>query len=101
IRLKAATAPPQPVLPDLEDEKFGAFELAYNAGATLVLTAKSTGEDKTAKYVTIIAQPDFYGVPQLIFQQVTSDERLEVTPRMRLVDAVDTDSDRRAELIFE
>jgi hypothetical protein len=98
-RRKAAAA--QPALPDLEDEKFGAFELAYNAGATLVLTAKSTGDDKNTKYVTIIAQPDFYGAPQLIFQQVTSDERLSVTPRMRLVDAVDTDADRRAELIFE
>jgi hypothetical protein len=94
-------APPQPAPSDLEDEKFGAFELAYNAGATLVLTAKSTGEDKNTKYVTIIAQPDFYGAPQVIFQQVTSDERLDVTPRMRLVDAVDTDADRRAELIFE
>jgi hypothetical protein len=100
VRRKAAP-PPQPALPALEDEKFRAFELAYNAGATLVLTAKSTGDDKVAKYVTLIAQPDFYGVPQVIFQQVTSDDRLEITPRMRLVDAVDTDADRRAELVFE
>lgn len=102
-RRKTASPPPQPqaALPDLEDEKFSAFALAYNAGATLVLTAKSTGEDKNTKYVTVIAQPDFYGVPQLIFEQVTSDERLDVTPRMQLVDAADTDGDRRAELIFE
>jgi len=99
-RRKSAPQPAAP-LPQLEDEKFGAFELAYNAGATLVLTAKSTGDDKTVKYVTLIAQPDFYGVPQVIFQQVTSDDRLEITRRMRLVDAVDTDADHRAELIFE
>jgi hypothetical protein len=99
-RRRVAAQPAAPVL-ELTDEKFNAFELSYSGGATLVLTAKSTGEGGTAKYVTLIAQPDFYGVPQVVFQQVTSDDRLEITPRMRLVDAVDTDADRRAELIFE
>jgi hypothetical protein len=84
----------------LEDEKFSAFELSYNGGATLVLTAK-TGEPGMTRYVTLIAQPDFYGTPQVIFKQITSDERLNIVPRMRLVDAVDTDADGRAELIFE
>jgi hypothetical protein len=96
-RRKAAAASS---LPTLEDEKFSAFELSYNGGATLVLTAK-TGEPGAARYVTLIAQPDFYGTPQIIFKQVTSDERLNIVPRMRLVDAVDTDADGRAELIFE
>jgi hypothetical protein len=91
-------APPQPVL-ELADVKFGAFELSYSGGATLVLTAKTVGD--ATKYVTLIAQPDFYGAPQVLFQQVTSEDRLEVIPRMRLVDAVDTDADQRAELIFE
>jgi hypothetical protein len=99
-RRKAAAQPVGPVL-ELEDEKFNAFELSYNGGATLVFTAKNTGDDKVTKYVTVIAQPDFYGLPQTIFQQVTNDERLEITPSMHLVDAVDTDADHRAELIFE
>lgn len=96
-RRKTAAAPS---LPMLEDEKFSAFELSYNGGATLVLTAK-TGEPGMTRYVTLIAQPDFYGTPQVIFKQITSDERLNIVPRMRLVDAVDTDADGRAELIFE
>jgi len=99
-RRKTAAQPTPPVF-QLDDEKFSAFELSYNGGATLVFTAKSTGDDMVTKYVTVIAEPDFYGVPQVIFQQVTSDPRLEITPAMRLVDAVDTDEDHRAELIFE
>lgn len=94
-------APPPPPLPTLEDEKFNAFELSYNGGATLVMTAKSTGADGEAKYVTLVAQPDFYGVPHILFKQLTSDKALDVVPRMRLVDVADTDGDGRAELIFE
>lgn len=99
-RHKAAAQPTPPAL-ELADEKFNAFELSYSGGATLVFTAKTAGEGDSAKYVTLIAQPDFYGVPQVVFQQVTSDDRLEITPQMRLVDAADTDADHRAELIFE
>ncbi|MBV8672296.1 MAG: hypothetical protein JOZ33_02580, partial [Acidobacteriaceae bacterium] len=39
--------------------------------------------------------------PQILFKQVTSAAQLDAVPRMRLVDAVDTDADNRAELIFE
>jgi hypothetical protein len=92
---------PPPALPPLEDEKFNVFELSYNGGATLVLTAKSTGTDGVAKYITLIAQPDFYGAPQIFFKQLTSDKALDIVPRMRLIDAADTDGDGRAELIFE
>jgi hypothetical protein len=91
----------KPVLPDLTDEEFKAYELSFGGGATLVFTARTAGEGDAVKYVTIIAQPDFNGVPQILFKQVTSAAGLDVTPRMRLVDAVDTDADNRAELIFE
>ena len=97
-RRKAATPPP---LPPLEDEKFNIFELSYNGGATAVLTAKTTGSDGEARYVTLIAQPDFYGTPQIFFKKLTSDKALDIVPRMRLIDAADTDGDGRAELIFE
>jgi hypothetical protein len=97
-RRKAAPPPP---LPALEDEKFSVFELSYNAGATLVLTAKTTGVDGVAKYITLVAQPDFYGTPHVLFKQLTSDKALDIVPRMRLVDVADTDGDGRAELIFE
>ena len=90
------TAAPKPAL---EDEQFKAYELSFGGGATLVFSAK-TGQGDQTKYVTIIAQPDFNGVPQILFKQVTSEPELDVVPRMQLVDAVDTDADNRAELIF-
>ena len=91
-----AQAPPIP----LTGEQFKAYELSYGGGATLVLTAKS-GEGAGEKYVTVIARPDFYGVPQVLFKSVTDADHLDITPRMRLVDAVDTNGDNRAELVFE
>ena len=65
----------------------------------MVLTARSAGSP--AKYVTILAAPDFYGNPKVLLQQVTSDDGLDVSPRYRLVDAVDTEGNGRADLIFE
>ncbi|HEX3435492.1 MAG TPA: hypothetical protein VHT24_01905 [Pseudacidobacterium sp.] len=94
---RKAAAPPPP----LEEEKFNVFELSYNGGATFVLTAKSTGDNGEARYITLIAQSDFYGVPHPLFQQMTSEKSLDFSPRMHLVDATDTDGDGRAELIFE
>jgi hypothetical protein len=104
----ASTRKAQPQQPQavLSDKDFHAYELSYNGGATLVFTAKATlGPDKSGatqeKYVTIIAQPDFNGDPQLRLQSVTDPKHLDITPRMKLVDAVDTNGDGRAELIFE
>jgi hypothetical protein len=85
----------------LTDEKFNAFELTYSGGATLVFSARTADEDDKARYVTVIAQPDIYGVPQALFTQVTSAADLDATPRLRLVDAVDAAADNRGELLFE
>lgn len=95
-RVRAA-APP---LPMLTDENFKAYELSYSGGATLVFTARVDSADDP-KYVALIAQPDFSGNPRVVFKQVTSANMLDVTPRLNLVDAVDTDGDNRAELVFE
>jgi hypothetical protein len=97
---RKAAAPKKPALPDLTDEQFKAYELSFGGGATLVFMA-SSGQGDATKWVTIIAKPDFNGVPLILFKQVTSEAQLDAVPRMRLVDAVDTDADNRAELIFE
>lgn len=91
--------PPPPPLPMLTDEEFKAYSLSFGGGATMVLTARSAGEPE--KYVTIIAAPDFYGNPKVLLQQVTSDASLDVSPRYRLIDAVDTQGSGRADLLFE
>ena len=89
-----------------QEKDFRAYELTYGGGATLVFTAKALVGPNNAgvtleKYVTIIAQPDFDGAPQLRLQSVTDAKHLDITPRMRLVDAVDTKGDNQAELLFE
>jgi len=91
--------PPPPPLPMLTDEEFRAYNLSFGGGATMVLSARATGDP--VRYVTIIAQPDFYGKPQILLRQVTSGNELDVIPRMQLVDAVDTVGNGRADLLFE
>lgn len=89
----------EPALPTLTDEQFKAYELSYGAGATLVFSA-TEGQGDAARYITLIAQPDFNGTPVVLFKQIASQRDLSIVPRMKLVDAVDTDGDNRAELIF-
>ncbi|HVJ08492.1 MAG TPA: hypothetical protein VM554_08910 [Acidisarcina sp.] len=97
----AKSASPANAAASMTVDDFRAFELSYGGGATLVLSCRTAGEGNAAKYVTLIAQPDFYGSPRVIFQQVTDAGHLDVTPRMKLIDAADTDGDHRAELLFE
>lgn len=92
-------AAPTLAAPALEDVAFHAYSLTFGSGATVVMTAQS-GSDPV-RYVTIIAQPDFYGTPQVLLQQVTTSVELDAVPRMQLIDAVDTTGDGRADLLFE
>ena len=85
----------------LTDVQFHAFELTYSGGATLVFSARTMDEEAKVRYVTVIAQPDIYGVPQVLFTQVTCGDDLDASPRLRLVDAVDAAADNRGELLFE
>ena len=92
-------APPEPA--PLYDEQFRVFELAYGAGATMVLSAHTAGSGEQEKFVTLIAQPDLYGNIAVLVKNVTDADHLDETPRMRLVDAVDALADNRGELLFE
>ena len=95
---KAAKAPPPT---GLVVDDFRSFEISYSGGSTLVFTAHTLDEGNAAKYITIIAQPDFYGAPRVLLKQVTDGAHLDVTPRMRLIDAADTNGDHKAEFVFE
>ena len=99
-----APLPPsdQPATPtSLQNEQFRVFELAYGAGATMVLTADTGGRLAQQKFVTLIAQPDLYGNVKVLLQNVTDGTHLDETPHMRLIDAVDVLADNRGELLFE
>jgi hypothetical protein len=92
---------PPPTPAPLVDEHFRVFELAYGSGATMVLSAHSSGAAAQQKFVTLIAQPDLYGNVLLLKKNVTDGAHLDEQPRMRLVDAVDAMADNRGELLFE
>ncbi|MGC2162801.1 MAG: hypothetical protein WA634_12880 [Silvibacterium sp.] len=96
---KPARKTAKPALPMLTDEQFNAYQLTNGGGATLVFSATS-GQGDAARYITLIAQPDFNGTPIVLFKQITSERELNIIPRMKLIDAVDTNADNRAELIF-
>jgi hypothetical protein len=100
-RRKAAAAPPSAPQPVFANEKFKAYELTYSGGATLVFSGEMTDHAGKVKYVTLIAQPDFNGVPRVLYKTVTDDDHLDQTPRMKLIDAVDARADNRGDLIFE
>jgi hypothetical protein len=101
-RRKAAAAPPAtPPKLVFTNERFKAYELTFNGGATLVFSGEATDHAGKVKYVTLIAQPDFNGVPKVLFKSVTDDDHLDQTPKMRLVDAVDARADNRGDLVFE
>jgi hypothetical protein len=100
-RRKAAAAAANPPKAVFTNERFKAYELTYSGGATLVYTAQTQDHAGKTKYVALIAQPDFNGVPKVIFKSVTDDNHLDLTPKMRLVDAVDARANNRGDLVFE
>lgn len=100
-RKKTTAEPVAPTPVPLQDEQFRVFELAYSSGATMVLTARTDGEGAKQKFITLICQPNIYGKVTVLFKNVTDASRLDETPRMRLVDAVDVMADNRGELLFE
>ena len=67
----------------------------------MVFSGETLDHAGKVKYVTLIAQPDFNGVPKVLFKSVTDDDHLDQTPKMRLVDAVDARADNRGDLVFE
>ena len=69
-------------------------------GSYLAPGGKSSPGKFVSRYVTMIARVDFEGVPQKLASSVTDSSRLDVAPRLELVDAVDVDGDGLAELLF-
>jgi hypothetical protein len=69
-------------------------------GSYLAPGAKETPGKFVSRYVTVIARMDFEGVPRKLASSVTDSTRLDVAPRLELIDAVDVDGDGPAELLF-
>ncbi len=81
--------------------QFGAYDLAYQDDPTYVFAAQTPDPGPDQLYVVVIARPDIYGELQVAFSAVTKASQLYLTPRYRLVDAVDSNGDGRAEVLLE
>jgi hypothetical protein len=87
--------------PTLTQIQFSAYDLAYQDDPTYVFAAQTPDPGPDQLYVAVIARPDIYGELQVAFSAVTKASQLYLTPRYRLVDAVDSNGDGRAELLLE
>lgn len=86
------------------------LDLDLTNEAVMVLTAEIPGNAAPAtraapakaptRYITLMARVDIEGRPQRLAVSITDASRLDVTPRMELIDAVDVDGDGVAELLF-
>jgi hypothetical protein len=96
---KPAPAPPPPEA--LLDEKLAGYTLSYGGEATFVYHAHTDGLGSALRFVTLVAQVNMQGEPEIAMKNVTDAAHLDRTPRMRLVDAVDAEASNRASLLFE
>lgn len=95
------TPPPAPTPEPLLDEQLKGYTLSYGGAATYVYSAHTGGLGPTLCFVTLVAQVDMNGEPQIAIKSVTDATHLDRTPRMRLVDAVDAEASNRASLLIE
>jgi hypothetical protein len=89
--------PPEPLL----DEQLSGYTLSYGGAATYVYSAHTDGLGPTLRFVTVVAQVDMQGEPQIAMKNVTDAAHLDRAPRMKLVDVVDAEASNRASLLFE
>jgi hypothetical protein len=92
---------PSSAQPAFADVQFAGYDLAYQDEPTYVFTGQTSDASGSQVFVTAIARPDIYGDLQSVFSAITEDAELALTPRYRLVDAVDAKGDGRADLLLE
>jgi hypothetical protein len=81
-------------------KKLDAFDVDSNNSAELVFTGSKILPNGDELYATVVARMTVDDEPHKLFSAITTSKRLDVTPRMHLVDAVDADGDGKAELLF-
>jgi len=75
--------------------------LSYGGAPTFVYSAHTDGLGPTLRFVTLVAQINMQGEPEVAMKSVTDAAHLDRAPRMRLVDVVDADASNRASVLFE
>ncbi len=98
--------------PILENVQMIAYDLWNNNQPVIILTAEAhmpppaagsvhAAADAELQYsIVLVTHPDIYNNLHKLFVGVTDKFHLDITPRLELIDAVDTDGDGRGELLF-
>lgn len=98
----AMPAPPAKSL--FAETQFEVLDLTHRNDAVLVFSGRereeSAGSAARDVYVTYVARIDYEGNPRGIFRSVTVNDRLDVTPKLELIDAIDANGDGNGELLF-
>lgn len=99
---KVAAAPAQTAL---LDEDLRGYTLSYGGDPTFVYMAHTDGVGPAVRYVTVVAQANGIGGGlgdlKVALASVTDAGHLDLTPRLRFIDAVDAEASNRASLLFE
>ncbi len=85
----------------LLDEQLKGYTLSYGGAPTYVYSAHTDGLGPAQRFVTLVAQVNMQGEPEIALKSVTDAAHLDRTPRYRLVDVVDAEASNRASLLFE
>ena len=95
------TAPPAASPEPLLEEQLTGYMLSYGGAPTYVYSAHTDGLGPALRFVTVVAQVDNNGEPEIAIKSVTDAAHLDRAPRMKLVDVVDAEASNRASLLFE
>jgi hypothetical protein len=105
---RTATPRPEDRKSEFAETQFEVLDLSHRNDPVLVFSGRErtmTQSGATAGaaqdvYVTYVARVGYEGNPQGIFRSVTVNDRLDVTPKLELIDAVDADGNGLGELLF-
>ncbi|MCU1308158.1 MAG: hypothetical protein JWN45_2853 [Acidobacteriaceae bacterium] len=102
---KAAQA--APVVPKTQfaegESQVTGLDLAHNNSPTVVFSGRERLSNQPGAqqvFVTVVARVDLEGNPRKLFANVTTSDRLDATPWLEFIDAIDADGDGRGELLF-
>ncbi len=107
-RKRATTPAPEDRRSEFAEVQFEVLDLNHRNDPVLVFSGRErtlTASGTTAGaaqdvYVTYVARVGYEGKPLGIYRSVTVNDRLDVTPKLELIDAVDADGDGLGELLF-
>jgi hypothetical protein len=107
-RKRSATPAPQNRKSEFAEVQFEVLDLNHRNDPILVFsgrerTATPSGATAGATqdvYITYVARVGYQGDPQGIFRSVTVNDRLDVTPKLELIDAVDAEGNGFGDLLF-